>query len=100
MGAASSISSIIVGQQIWVRVQRDAAEKERRERERKGRKVRFGEGTKGLEEKEVAEEKGHGKEEGREKKATGNGVVNGSVKALVNATGDGNGSVKKRAKKA
>jgi hypothetical protein len=29
----------------------------------------------------------------------GNGVVNGSVKALVNAVGDGNGSVKKRAKK-
>lgn len=76
-------------------MQRDAAEKERRERERKARKVRFGEGTKGLEEKDVTEEKGK-----EERKANGNGVVNGSVKALVNATGDGNGGVKKRAKKA
>ena len=75
-------------------MQRENAEKVRRERERKGRKVRFGEGTKGVEEKEEA------KEEGGEKKVNGNGVVNGSVKALVNATGDGNGSVKKRAKKA
>lgn len=95
VGVASSISSVIVGRQIWRRVQRENAEKVRRERERKGRKVRFGEGTKGVEEKEVEV-----KEEGIEKKVNGNGVVNGSVKALVNATGDGNGSVKKRAKKA
>ena len=94
VGVASSISSVIVGRQIWRRVQRENAEKVRRERERKGRKVRFGEGTKGVEEKEEV------KEEGGEKKVNGNGVVNGSVKALVNATGDGNGSVKKRAKKA
>ena len=86
---ASSISSVIVGQQIWGRVQKGAREVERKRREKAARKVRFGVGTKEVDEKEVMGEK-----------VNGNGVVNGSVKALVNATGDGNGSVKKRAKKA
>lgn len=94
VGMASSISSVIVGQQIWGRVQKQAREIEQKRREKAARKVRFGEGTKGEAEKEGIEEKGK-----EEKKGTGNGIVNGGVKALVNATGDGNGSVKKRAKK-
>jgi hypothetical protein len=89
VGVASSISSVIVGQQNWMRVQREIREKEQRMREKKGRKVRFGVGTKEVEDMDEVKE---------EKKT--NGVVNGSVKALVNAVGDGNGSVKKRAKKA
>jgi hypothetical protein len=89
VGIASSISSIIVGQQIWQRVQKTARETEKLKREKAARKVRFGVGT-----KEVVEEV---EMDGKEK--NGNGVVNGSVKALVNAVGDGNGAVKKRAKK-
>jgi len=99
VGVASSISSVIVGQQIWGRVQKQAREAEQKRKEKAARKVRFGAGTKDGE----AEEEGKietGKDGVTEKKVNGNGVVNGSVKALVNATGDGNGSVKKRAKKA
>jgi hypothetical protein len=81
VGIASSISSVIVGQQIWARVQKQS-------RETAARKVRFDAGTKEVEEKS----------EGTEK--MGNGVVGGSVKASVSAVGDGNGSVKKRGKKA
>jgi hypothetical protein len=88
VGIASSISSIIVGQQIWSRVQKQSRDAEQKKREKAARKVRFDAGTKQETEKEVVEEK------------KGNGVVNGSVKALVNAVGDGNGGVKKRAKKA
>jgi hypothetical protein len=88
VGIASSISSIIVGQQIWSRVQKQSRDAEQKRREKAARKVRFDAGTKQENEKEVVEEK------------KGNGVVNGSVKALVNAVGDGNGGVKKRAKKA
>jgi hypothetical protein len=88
VGIASSISSIIVGQQIWSRVQKQSRDAEQKKREKAARKVRFDAGTKQENEKEVVEEK------------KGNGVVNGSVKALVNAVGDGNGGVKKRAKKA
>jgi hypothetical protein len=87
VGIASSISSIIVGQQIWSRVQKQSRDAEQKRREKAARKVRFDAGT-----KDVVEE------EGEEKK--GNGVVGGSVKALVSAVGDGNGSVKKRGKKA
>jgi hypothetical protein len=83
VGIASSISSMIVGQQIWTRVQKQSREVEQKKREKAARKVRFDAGTK--------------QEEVEEKKE--NGVVNGSVKALVNAVGDGNGGVKKRAKK-
>jgi hypothetical protein len=89
VGIASSISSVIVGQQIWQRVQKTARETEKQKREKAARKVRFGVGTKEVDEVNEKVE--------TEKK--GNGVVNGSVKALVNAVGDGNGSVKKRAKK-
>jgi hypothetical protein len=89
VGIASSISSVIVGQQIWSRVQKQNREVEQKKREKAARKVRFDAGTKNVEEKsEVTEEK------------KGNGVVGGSVKALVNAVGDGNGGVKKRGKKA
>jgi hypothetical protein len=88
VGIASSISSIIIGQGIWSRVQKQSRETEQKKREKAARKVRFDAGTKQENEKEVVEEK------------KGNGVVNGSVKALVNAVGDGNGGVKKRAKKA
>jgi hypothetical protein len=84
VGIASSISSVIVGQQIWTRVQKQSREAEQKKREKAARKVRFDKGTK---QEEVVEEK------------KGNGVVNGSVKALVNDVGDGNGGVKKRAKK-
>jgi hypothetical protein len=87
VGIASSISSIIIGQQIWSRVQKQSRDAEQKKREKAARKVRFDAGTKQENEKEVVEEK------------KGNGVVNGSVKALVNAVGDGNGGVKKRAKK-
>ncbi|KAG9585140.1 hypothetical protein KCU77_g9611, partial [Aureobasidium melanogenum] len=94
VGIASSISSVIVGKQIWERVQMEAHQKEQRKREKAARKVRFDAGTKlSGDEKEEA-----GKNE--DKKAGSNGVVNGSVKALVNAVGDGNGSVKKRSKQA
>jgi hypothetical protein len=88
VGIASSISSMIVGQQIWSRVQKQSREAEQKKREKAARKVRFDAGTKQENEKEDVEEK------------KGNGVVNGSVKALVNAVGGGNGGVKKRAKKA
>jgi hypothetical protein len=94
VGIASSISSLIVGKQIWERVQMEARQKEQRKREKAARKVRFDAGTKASgEEKEEA-----GKNE--EMKGGSNGVVNGSVKALVNAVGDGNGNVKKRSKQA
>jgi len=89
VGVASSISSIIVGQQIWVRVQKQARDVEQKKKEKAARKVRFDAGTKEGEKDKVEVE---------EKK--GNGVVNGSVKALVNAVGDGKGSVSKRTKKA
>ncbi|KAI4824828.1 hypothetical protein E4T44_10043 [Aureobasidium sp. EXF-8845] len=88
VGIASSISSIIVGQQIWARVQKQSRETEQKKREKAARKVRFDAGTKEEEEKSEVTEK------------MGNGVVGGSVKALVSAVGDGNGSVKKRGKKA
>lgn len=93
VGIASSISSLIVGKQIWERVQMEARQKEQRKREKAARKVRFDAGTK---------EDGGEKEtqQNEEKKGGGNGVVNGSVKALANAVGDGNGSVKKRSKQA
>lgn len=106
VGVASSISSVIVGQQIWGRVQKQAREAEQKRKEKAARKVRFGVGTKeGEAEKEELEDKIHAEKVEAEKRkvngnGNGNGVVNGSVKALVNATGDGNGSVKKRAKKA
>jgi hypothetical protein len=88
VGIASSISSVIVGQQIWARVQKQSRDAEQKKREKAARKVRFDAGTKEVEEKS----------EGTEK--MGNGVVGGSVKASVSAVGDGNGSVKKRGKKA
>lgn len=71
----------------------EARQKEQRKREKAARKVRFDAGTK---------EEGGDKEmqQNEEKKGGSNGVVNGSVKALVNAVGDGNGSVKKRSKQA
>lgn len=93
VGIASCISSIIAGQQIWVRVQKEAKEKEIRKKEKSMRKVRFLKGTKvSEEEKEESSEKG-GKEQ------ASNGVVDGSVKALANTVGDGNGGLKKRSKK-
>lgn len=91
VGVASSISSLIVGKQIWERVQMEACQKEQRKKEKAARKVRFDAGTKLSEdEKEEASK--------NEEKKRSNGVVNGSVKALVNAVGDGNGSVKRRSK--
>jgi hypothetical protein len=89
VGIASSISSIIVGQQIWARVQKQSRETEQKKRGKAARKVRFDAGTKEVEEKSEVTEK-----------MNGNGVVGGSVKALVSAVGDGNGSVRKRGKKA
>lgn len=58
------------------------------------RKVRFDAGSKQSEDEkeELSEKEGNG--------VGSNGVINGSVKALANAVGDGNGGVKKRAKKA
>ncbi|KAG9944959.1 hypothetical protein KCU85_g7605, partial [Aureobasidium melanogenum] len=93
VGVASSISSLIVGKQIWERVQTEANQKEQRKREKAARKVRFDAGTK------LSEDE---KEEARknEDKKGSNGVVNGSVKALVDAVGDGNGSIKRRSKQA
>lgn len=94
VGIASSISSLIVGKQVWDRVQLEARQKEQRRKEKAARKVRFDTGTKlSGDEKEEMQENG-------EKKGGSNGVVNGSVKALANAVGDGNGSVKKRSKQA
>ncbi|CAD0114997.1 unnamed protein product [Aureobasidium uvarum] len=90
VGIASSISSVLVGKDIWERVQQEAKQKEQRKREKAARKVRFDAGTKaGENEKDAVD---------ADKKS--NGVVNGGVKALVNVVGDGNGSVKKRAQKA
>ncbi|KEQ78863.1 hypothetical protein M438DRAFT_369928 [Aureobasidium pullulans EXF-150] len=94
VGIASSISSIIAGQQIWARVQKEAKDKEMRKREKSMRKVRFEKGTKVSEEEEELSEK-----EGKEEEAS-NGVVDGSVKVLANAAGGANGGVKKRSKKA
>ncbi|CAD0087604.1 unnamed protein product, partial [Aureobasidium vineae] len=87
---ASSISSILVGKDIWERVQQEAKQKEQRKREKAARKVRFDAGTKAEEnEKDVVD--------GEKER---NGVVNGGVKTLVNVVGDEDGSVKKRVKKA
>jgi len=94
VGIASCISSVIAGQQIWVRVQKEAKEKEMRKKEKSMRKVRFDKGTK------VSEEEREGLSEKGGKEEASNGVVDGSVKALANAVGDGNGGVKKRSKKA
>ncbi|THW89380.1 hypothetical protein D6D15_05290 [Aureobasidium pullulans] len=96
VGIASSISSIIAGQQIWARVQKEAKDKEMRKREKSMRKVRFEKGTKVSEEEEEEE---LNEKEGKEEEAS-NGVVDGSVKVLANAAGGGNGGVKKRLKKA
>ncbi|KAI4717876.1 hypothetical protein E4T48_05903 [Aureobasidium sp. EXF-10727] len=90
VGVASSISSVLVGRDIWERVQKEAKQKEQRKREKAARKVRFDAGTKAEENKKDAVDG----------EKNNNGVVNGSVKALVNVVGDGNGGVKKRAKKA
>ncbi|KAG9823101.1 hypothetical protein KCU98_g16768, partial [Aureobasidium melanogenum] len=94
VGVASSISSLIVGKQIWERVQTEAQLKEQRKRDKAARKVRFDAGTKASEDEKEEVEKSE------DKRGGSNGVVNGSVKALVNAVGDGNGSVKKRSKQA
>lgn len=72
----------------------EARQKEQRKREKAARKVRFDART-----KEDGEEKEE-MQQNEEKKGGSNGVVNGSVKALANAVGDGNGSVKKRSKQA
>ncbi|CAD0015373.1 unnamed protein product [Aureobasidium pullulans] len=93
VGIASSISSIIAGQQIWARVQKEAKEKEMRKREKSMRKVRFEKGTK------VSEEEREGLSEKGGKEEASNGVVDGSVKVLANAAGGANGGVKKRSKK-
>ncbi|KAI5194784.1 hypothetical protein E4T39_08516 [Aureobasidium subglaciale] len=84
VGIASSISSVIIGKQIWNRVQKESRELEARRKEKMSRKVRFGAGTKASEDE---------KEEVRkvEKKRT-----NGSAVALENEVND----VKKRSKKA
>lgn len=91
VGVASSISSIIVMRSIWERVQKDAYQNEQRKREKANRKVRFEDGT-----KEETQENNELKLNG-EKKGS-NGIVNGSVKALVNTVGDGTNSIKKRSK--
>lgn len=72
-------------------MQKDAYQNEQRKREKANRKVRFEDGT-----KEETQENNELKLNG-EKKGS-NGIVNGSVKALVNTVGDGTNSIKKRSK--
>lgn len=93
VGIASCISSIIAGQQIWVRVQKEAKDKKMRKKEKSMRKVGFDKGTK------VSEEEREGLSEKGGKEEASNGVIDGSVKALANTVNDGNGGVKKRSKK-